>query len=681
MQRADACASQAPSRMITDTTIAKTSQDASGLFLFSALAMLLGPELAVRAIVAGVRTPMLLLLAGYQDIFVWAILLWNFGALPWRCAHAQMRQVALIVGWIACLLVAAMTALHLVIYSYLATPLTFRMIAISQTAGGIGGSFSGALRAAFLYIAQSMVFTLLAGYLLSHRAPTVARSVRRWICSRYAVCVLIVFCVTGRRVLADQTLYSPGLANPVWALVESAFQPSAPKVTKDFPREYLKDFRPESKFPTPGFARITLTSAGRRLNVVMIVMESVGTRRLQLYGAPYENSPQMVELARHGEIFTRVYVGQALSSSSMAALFCSVYPELQWFAVTRLSSKLPIPGLPAILAKHGYRTAFMHPGTLSYDSDGEFLKAHGFETLVGRARDENISLDNSMLDSAVNWISADQHQPFFLTLWTMDTHHPYPAQNKTDYGVRDPFLNRYFNAIRTTDDLIARLVKELEQMGLADDTLLVITGDHGEAFGEHGRKAHGFTVYDEEIHVPLLLVNPAMFPKPVVNDSLVRQIDIAPTLLDMLGMETPAQWQGTSIFGAPRPERAYSFAAIGKFTFGLIENRMKYVYDFEDGRAELYDLVADPLEYSDLSRDPKWNDLLAEDRLRIEAWMSFQNQYLASARRDEAPVGRYECRRGTLKRPRRPIPTTRSVPALSRSRAGSCRLRRRCTGR
>jgi len=620
--------------------MASKSQDAADLFLFSTLAMLLGPQLVVRAIVAGVRTPFLLALAGYQDILAWAILLWIFGGLSTLCASPQVRRVALVVGWIACTFAASLTGLHLVIYSYLAMPLTFRMIAISQTAGGIGGSFSGALRAAFLYIVQSIVFALLAGCLLSHRAPTAARSLRRWICSRYAVCAVIIFVMMARWGIADQTRYAPGLANPVWALVRSAFEPSAPRATREFPREYLKDFRPESRFPTSGFTRITLKSAERRLNVVMVVMESVGTRRLQLYGAPYHDSPEMIELARHGEIFTRVYVGQALSSSSMAALLCSIYPELQWFAVTRLSPKIPIPGLPAILAKHGYRTAFMHPGTLSYDSDGEFLKAHGFETVVGRARDENVSLDYSMLVSAVKWISADPHRPFFLTLWTMDTHHPYPAENRLDYGVRDPFLNRYLNGIRTTDDLIAQLVQALEQRGLADNTLLVITGDHGEAFGEHGQKAHGFTVYDEDIHVPLLFVNRAIFPKPVVNDSLVRQIDIAPMLLDLLGVEIPSQWQGTSVLSAKRPERAYSFAAIGKFTFGLIEDRLKYVYDFEDGRAELYDLAADPLERIDLSGDPKWTALLAEDRLRIEAWMSFQNQYLASADRDGAqPTG------------------------------------------
>ena len=78
-------------------------------------------------------------------------------------------------------------------------------------------------------------------------------------------------------------------------------------------------------------------------------------------------------------------------------------------------------------------------------------------------------------------------------------------------------------------------MRTLEEMKLANDTLLVITGDHGEAFGEHGRIAHGFTVYDEETRVPLLIVNPLLFPHEVVVNSLGSQVDIAPTLLSLLG--------------------------------------------------------------------------------------------------------------------------------------------------
>ena len=113
---------------------------------------------------------------------------------------------------------------------------------------------------------------------------------------------------------------------------------------------------------------------------------------------------------------------------------------------------------------------------------------------------------------ALGWIKVDPSRPFFLTVWTQDTHHPYLAAEHHDYGVHDAHLNRYLNAVRATDRIVGELAAALQTMGLADRTLLVITADHGEAFGEHGQLIHGGTVYNEEVRVPLLIVNPQLFP-------------------------------------------------------------------------------------------------------------------------------------------------------------------------
>ena len=132
----------------------------------------------------------------------------------------------------------------------------------------------------------------------------------------------------------------------------------------------------------------------------------------------------------------------------------------------------------------------------------------------------------------------------------------------------------------------------------------MIGGDHGEAFGEHGQLAHGFSVYDEEVHIPLLIVNRKMFPQPRVVNSLARQIDIAPTLLDLLGIAEPAQWQGQSLLSGPPPARAYMFASDSDFRFGLIEGNEKYIYNYDSNRSELYDLATDPKERHDLAAIP-----------------------------------------------------------------------------
>jgi lipoteichoic acid synthase len=184
-------------------------------------------------------------------------------------------------------------------------------------------------------------------------------------------------------------------------------------------------------------------------------------------------------------------------------------------------------------------------------------------------------------------MEADPSRPFFLTIWTLDTHHPYRAIGKHDYGVHDPYFNRYLNAVHESDALVGKLAATLQSMGLTDRTLLVITGDHGEAFGEHGQLIHGATVYDEEVRVPLLIVNSRLFPHQVTVKRVVRQIDIPPTMLALLGYRAPEQWQGFDVLGADPPARAYLFAGTGNFCFGLVEDDFKYIYDFQRDRSQL----------------------------------------------------------------------------------------------
>ena len=229
----------------------------------------------------------------------------------------------------------------------------------------------------------------------------------------------------------------------------------------------------------------------------MIVMESVGARRLELYGAPYDDSPELVQLAHHGVLFNRIYVSQPYTSSAMVGLFCSIYNQHSWWSIPRQMPTIPVEGIAGVLDAHGYRTGFIHDGQLFFDNQGLFLRSHGFTQVVSQDRDYVTPHDQDLIPAAISWIRADPSRPFFLTLWTNDTHHPYVSTSHRSI-VGDPYLNRHLNGVQSSDALTGKLMRTLEEMKLANDTLLVITGDHGEAFGEHGRIAHGFTVYDEE---------------------------------------------------------------------------------------------------------------------------------------------------------------------------------------
>jgi arylsulfatase A-like enzyme len=169
---------------------------------------------------------------------------------------------------------------------------------------------------------------------------------------------------------------------------------------------------------------------------------------------------------------------------------------------------------------------------------------------------------------------------------------------------------------------------ELEARGLADSTLLVVLGDHGEAFGEHGHRGHSKTIHEEELRIPLVMISPRLSTRPQRLPVLGQQIDIAPTILELMGLNAPKEWQGRSLFAADRSERVYMFTAFHHYLFGVIEKDWKYVYNATTGRRQLFHLASDPAELKGELSD--WAECPPRDlHSRLASWVHFQNKYLS----------------------------------------------------
>jgi arylsulfatase A-like enzyme len=285
----------------------------------------------------------------------------------------------------------------------------------------------------------------------------------------------------------------------------------------------------------------------------------------------------------------------------------------------------------------------MSAGHPDWASPG-FLEQNGFQEVV-RGQDfsaaKQISswgtTDRLLFDGMLNWIGKRASEPFFLMAWTDQTHQPFtlaPGQTFTDLigdnkkGANGE-LNRYVSLIRDDDAEIGRLLDVLRELGLANDTLVVITGDHGEAFADpHSGSGHGFTVYDEEVRVPLILWNPRLFRSGRRLDVIGSHTDLAPTILDLLGFPGQKHWEGRSLFDSGRPPRTYLFAAAwGQYLLGVRQANFKYIYDARQGQEELYDLFKDPDEQRNIAaREPRLAQSL---RGRLAAWLRVE--------RDEDP--------------------------------------------
>jgi arylsulfatase A-like enzyme len=218
--------------------------------------------------------------------------------------------------------------------------------------------------------------------------------------------------------------------------------------------------------------------------------------------------------------------------------------------------------------------------------------------------------------------SVPREQRFFAMYLPTAGHHPYatpaPGPYKDDGGI-----GSYRNALRYGDESLGALFDGLRQRGLDRNTLLIVFGDHGEAFGQHdGNYAHTMFLYNENVRVPYAIVAPGLLPDVRVSRP-ISLIDTAPTILDLLGLAIPDEYQGASLLDS-RPRMALFFTDYSLGWLGLVDGCWKALHETGSKRTKLFDICQDPSETNDLSAA---NDPRAEFyRERLEQWIGAQGE-------------------------------------------------------
>jgi arylsulfatase A-like enzyme len=373
-------------------------------------------------------------------------------------------------------------------------------------------------------------------------------------------------------------------------------------------------------------------------NLLLVTIDTLRADALGSYGQRLPTSPHIDRLARQGAVFERCVSSSPNTLPSHATLMTSLQPYTH--GVRSNSGYLLHPDhvtLAEILRGHGYRTAAevsapvlkaqtrLDQGFDHYrgtDSPGAELKkfriTHGSEETIAT---ELTRPAHVVSRQAVRFLRANPDRKFFLWLHYFDPHQPYsPPEAFRSRMPDDP----YHAEIAFADSQVGIVLQELERLGLDDNTLVVLTSDHGEGLDEHGEETHSFFVYDSTMHVPLILRGPGISGDQRIA-SVVRLLDVVPTVVDLLGFDPPEAMQGTSL----RPLLEGSETELGLQAYGesielaavfgapilrfLREGRWKYIHKVEP---ELYDLDADPGERHDLSAgEPERVAELAE-RLR-----------------------------------------------------------------
>ena len=465
-----------------------------------------------------------------------------------------------------------------------------------------------------------------------------------------AVCVvLVVWSAVGYGMWEQSWRSRPDrrvAANSEWVFLASCWQAlgaGTVRMPDQFSAEDLADFPPVAAtrmLPVAvrraGAAINARVRASRRPpNVILIVLESVAARWTSLNGGRYETTPTLRTEASHGVVFENAYAHIGRSSNSLVAILLSAYPKLDFREITEQFPNLPGTSLASVFKDRGYRTAFMTPSDMSWAGWDKFLDNRGFgEVLDYRNLTKCPEMltswgveDRCMVDAMVDYVEKQRNAPFFLMAWTTQTHHPYemsPGVPELDllkeHTPDDWELGHYLNVIHETDHQLTKVFDVVRRSGIAQDTMIVVVGDHGQAFGYPHENIYiqGRTAYEEDVRVPLMFWFPRAYPTPLRSKTIAGHVDLAPTIAEMAGVTAAADWQGRSLLDERQAHRAYFYVAEDSFTLGVREGNWKYIYDLRYGTEELFDLDRDPDEQHNLaSSQPERCTRL---RQRLAAW-------------------------------------------------------------
>jgi arylsulfatase A-like enzyme len=371
--------------------------------------------------------------------------------------------------------------------------------------------------------------------------------------------------------------------------------------------------------PVPSYEPMPVV--GRRLNVILVLADTLRADHLPIYGYGRDTTPMLANLSDGGAVSSHFYAAVPETSHSLRAMFTGMQPcsEAPW----RFT-------LFDVLKANGYRTAIFSSDDIHWGNYRENIFKTGVDSLfdvnfydgapiVIDRSDRDYMLDDKVtLDYAGRWIGGLRgSDPYFMYLMLESNHVPYnfdpnlPGVFRPYYeasegrgALRDMFartgdiVNRYDNSILYLDSRLGAFLSGLADGGLLNDTIIVFTSDHGEAFSEHGASGHFSSAYDEQTRVPFIIVAPGLRgPREL---GLGQHADVMPTILGLLGVSNLTYLDGVDLLSGGR-QAAY-FCHVRE---GVVVGGLKYVRNPVTGAEELYNLTADPKELDNLlEKDP-----------------------------------------------------------------------------
>ncbi|MCC6624572.1 MAG: sulfatase-like hydrolase/transferase [Deltaproteobacteria bacterium] len=597
---------------------------AAALFIALALAKLALVVLRAADGIAPPAHPFAPFVLLFEDAWLTGLLLLADLGLMRLLAGRPRAATAVGVGlWVVAGAAVLWAAINVPVARLFSTPLTASMMS------AVGGALADS---ALAYLGPGNVVGLLlplVGFVVAARALQ-PRRVATALYALGATSLIGPLALASARTLGVHH-------NAVVALVVSAVPSGAPPVAPEH------DLDLPSAGPSLDLRE--LSGRARGMNVIVVVLESTGARYLPAWRPPDDPEtrdpmPNLARLVRHATLFDRIWTPYPESIKGLFAAQCGQYPRPETAALEHAAERLRARCLSTVLGEQGYATGLFHSGWFAYLGMRDIVRDRGFDVALdaehigGPARSSFGTDDRETARRLLAWLdTTPRDRPFYAVWMPIAGHHPYRAPGDAPR----PFVERserdaYLNDLAVADAALGVLMAGVAERGLAGDTLWVVYGDHGQAFQQHpGNFAHTLFLYEENLHVPLALVLPDRSPTPAPARRAPQRgtlVDLAPTVLDLLGLPADPLHDGRSLLWPTSPP-AVAFTDHRALQVAVAHGDWKAI--LEGGRLELYDLATDPAEHKDKSLD----EAARAERYRryLGAWLDAQHRRFASRQR------------------------------------------------
>jgi arylsulfatase A-like enzyme len=377
-------------------------------------------------------------------------------------------------------------------------------------------------------------------------------------------------------------------------------------------------------------AHLARLAPGRWRNLVVVMLESTRASATNPYDPSLPTTPFLAELARQSLLMERAYAVVPHTSKATVTTLCGAEPHLR-MPVTESDGR-GIPGrcLADLLGEQGFATLYSTAHTGDFEDWAQLVGNLGFREFVPLEKMGDTTgfewahyfgkEDDVALAPTRRWLEAHRERPFLVTYLTSTPHHDYRAPKR--YGrhafAREDVLNRYLNAVHYQDHFLRNLFDLFRELDLYEQTVFVLIGDHGQAFGEHGRSGHSNVPYEEGLRVPFLIHAPGAFAGGERIAEPVSQADVLPSALALLGYRAEGgRYSGRPVWETGGGRVHFFHCWMERKCAGAVDGTQKLVHYFDERPDELFDLAADPGERVNLAgRFPERVAALREQVLR-----------------------------------------------------------------